>query len=239
MSDVPEHVLAFCRYEGDVPPEEVIAQALYDVVIGQRQPEPLFSSGLTWRVPASIISTIPLPADIRTCCAALNIPIEDTTSTPAIIRDLQGTWTRSLAGRTIAAERFEAIFDNYLEKRHGYGPHKACADADYTYRQLRGYNRDPALVVPAFRHLLPIEQATVRDDDTISVAGRRYGDPLLALWHGQAVDVRVSRYDPSQIYVYLDGAILCQAQEAVESPEPQSPGSPLSSVQFWVVVMSV
>jgi hypothetical protein len=136
-------------------------------------------------------ATIPLPADIRASCAALNLTIKDLIHTPAIVRDLHGSWTRSLAGRGIDAERFETIFDNYLEKRHGYGPRKACDDTDYTYRHPQGYNRDPALVVPALRYLLPIEQATVRD--------------------------------ASQVYVYLDGAILCQAQEAVESPKSKSP----------------
>jgi hypothetical protein len=216
-------VLAFRRYEGNAPPEEVIAQTLYDALTSQRQPEQLVPNGLTWCVPASIVSTIPLPADVQVCCATLKLPIEGVTGTPAIIRDLQGTWTRSLTGRTIAAERFEAIFDNYLEKRHGYGPRKARDDADYTYRQLQGYNRDPALVLPALRYLLPIEQATVRDDATIAVAGRQFADPLLAFWRGYSVDVRNSRHDPSQVYVYLDGAILCQAQEAVESPEPECP----------------
>jgi len=192
-------------------------------LIGQRQPEPVVPNGLIWCVPACIVSTIPLPNDVQACCATLGIPIEAATTTPTIIHDLEGTWTRSLTGRTIAADRFEAIFDNYLEKRHGYGPRRARDDADYTYRHLDGYNRDPALVIPALRYLLPLEQATVRDGDTITIAGRRYGDPLLALWRGHPVEVRVSRHDPSQVYLYLDGAILCQAQEAVESPESESP----------------
>lgn len=178
---------------------------------------------LTWCVPASIVSTLPLLADVQACCAALNISIEGATSTPAIIRDLQGTWTRSLTGRALAAERFEAIFDNYLEKRHGHGPHKTRDDADYAYRYLDGYNRDPALVLPSLRCLLPVHQTIVRNDGIIVVNGREYTDPLLRSWCGQPVDVRNSRHDPSQVYVYLNGAILCQAQEAVESPEPEHP----------------
>jgi hypothetical protein len=223
VSNTPEHVLAFRRYEGDTPPKQVIAQTLYDALTSQRQPEQLVPNGLTWPVPASIESTIPLPDDVQVCCATLNLPIEGITSTTAIIRDLEGAWTRSLTGRTLAAERFEAIFDNYLEKRHGHGPRKARDDADYAYRHLDGYNRDPALVLPALRYLLPIKQATVRDGATIAVAGREYTDPLLISWRGQPVEVRISRHDPSQVYVYLNGAILCQAQEAVESPELELP----------------
>lgn len=88
-------------------------------------------------------------------------------------------------------------------------------DADYAYRHLDGYNRDPALVVPALRYLLPLLQSTVNEDSTITVANRRYHDPLLAYWRGQQVEVRQSRHDLTHVYVYLDGEILCQAQEAL------------------------
>jgi hypothetical protein len=222
VSDVPEHVLAFRRYGVDAPPNEVIALALYDVLISQRQPEPLVPNGLTWHVPASIVSEIPLPTDILACCAALNLPIEVAGNTPGLIHDLHSTWTRSLAGRAISVEWFEAILDNYLEKRHGYGPRKARDDADFTYRHLQGYNRDPALVAPALRYLLPMERATVSSDGTITVAERLYYDPLLASWCGRPVDVRVSRHDPSQVYVYLDGAILCQAQEVGDGADSET-----------------
>jgi hypothetical protein len=121
-----------------------------------------------------------------------------------------------LTGRTISAEWFEQIFDNYLEKRHGYGPISARDDANYAYRQLDGYNRDPALVIPALRHLLPPYQSTVNDDNTVTIDGQRYYDPLLAHWQGQYVDLRQSRHDPTHVYVYLDSEILCQAQAAVD-----------------------
>jgi len=85
----------------------------------------------------------------------------------------------------------------------------------YAYRHLDGYNRDPALVVPALRYLLPLLRSTVNEDSTITVANRRYHDPLLAYWRGQQVEVRQSRHDLTHVYVYLDGEILCQAQEAL------------------------
>jgi hypothetical protein len=226
VSDVPEHVLAFRRYDEGVRTNEIIAQTLYEALISQRRPEMLAPSGLAWRVPATLASAIPLPSDVQHCCASLQLPIEAAKTSPALMSDLHGTWIRSLAGRTIAEEWFEAILDNYLEKRHGHGPRKARDDADYIYRHLRGYNRDPALVIPALRNLLTLEQTTVRDDGTITAAGRQYADPLLASWRGHPVDVRRSRHDPSQVYVYLDGAILCQAQELRESAESENPLSP-------------
>lgn len=62
------------------------------------------------------------------------------------------------------------------------------------------------------------------------VAGREYADPLRASWRGHPVDVRVSRHDPSQVYVSLDDAILCQAQEAVADSESDSLGLALRSL---------
>jgi Mu transposase, C-terminal len=114
----------------------------------------------------------------------------------------------------------------YLEERHGYGPRKARDDTNYAYRRLEGYNRDPALVVPALRYLLPIEHATVGEDGMVTVAKRQYRDPLLVSWRGQPVDVRISRQHPSQVYVYLDGAIFCQAHEAAEGTQSESLVSP-------------
>ncbi len=104
-----------------------------------------------------------------------------------------------------------------VEKQHGYGPRKAHDDNDYTYRHLKGYNRDPARSVPALQYLLPRHHATVSDDGMVAIAGRHYYDALLSFWHGRPIDVRVSRHDRSSVYVYLDGAILCQAQEAGEA----------------------
>jgi hypothetical protein len=46
--------------------------------------------------------------------------------------------------------------------------------------------------------------------------------PCFLVW--QPVDVRISRHDPSQVYVYLAGAILCQAQEAEDGAVSESPG---------------
>jgi len=89
VSDVPEYVLAFRRYEADAPPNEVIAQTLYDALIAKRQLEQLVPNGLTWRLPASIASAIPPPTDVQAFCAALNLPIELATSKAVIISDLQ------------------------------------------------------------------------------------------------------------------------------------------------------
>ena len=89
-------------------------------------------------------------------------------------------------------------------------------ETDYAYRHLDGYNQDPALVVPALRYLLPPYQSTVNDDNTVSIEGRRYYDPLLDHWQGQHVDLRQSWHDPTLVYVYLESEILCQAQEAID-----------------------
>ena len=72
---------------------------------------------------------------------------------------------------------------------------------------------------------LPVHQTIVRDDSIVVVNGNQYTDPLLSSWCGQPVEVRVSQHDLSQVYVYLNGAILCLAQEKVERQEPESPTS--------------
>lgn len=133
--------------------------------------------------------------------------VSRTSDRPALVDDLEGGWTRSLAGRIISSERFELILDNYLEKRHHHGPLIAAERADYAFRYLDGYNRDPALVLPPLRRLLPAYDATI--------AGRRYHDDLLRYWPDTPVMLRVSRHDPQTAYIYLDGEILCVASQTV------------------------
>jgi len=106
------------------------------------------------------------------------------------------------------------MLDTYLKKRHGHGPRTTIDDTDYAFRHLEGYNRDPALMLPPLRWLLPTYSATIGEDATVAIADRRYRDDLLRYWPGSSVTVRVSRYDPRLAYVYLDGEILCVASQA-------------------------
>jgi hypothetical protein len=110
------------------------------------------------------------------------------------------------------------MLDTYLKKCHGYSPRTIADDADYAFRHLEGYNRDPALMLPPLRWLLPAYDATINEDAAVTVAGQRYHDDLLRYWPGVPVTVRVSRHDPHLAYIYLDGEILCQASQSVGSP---------------------
>jgi hypothetical protein len=101
-----------------------------------------------------------------------------------------------------------------LERRHHHGPLIAAERAEHDFRHLDGYNRDPALVLPPLRWLLPAYTATIEKDSTVTVSGRRYHDDLLRYWIGSPVTVRVSRHNPDFAYIYLDGEILCQASQA-------------------------
>jgi hypothetical protein len=193
---------------------EGFAAALYDGLSAQRQPATLTPGGLEWFLPGSLVSHTSLPQEVITCCQELGVAVSRTSDRPTLVDDLQGDWTRSLAGRTISSERFELILDNYLEKRHHHGPLIIAERADYTFRHLDGYNRDPALVLPPLRWLLPAYKATVAEDATVTVAGRCYHDDLLRYWPGSQVIARVSRHTPQIAYVYLDGEILSLASHA-------------------------
>jgi hypothetical protein len=145
----------------------------------------------------------------------LGFTIRSASAEHTIIDDLQNSWARTLAGRVISAERFELMLDTYLKKRHGYGPRTTTDDADYEFRHLDGYNRDPALMLPPLRWLLPAYDGTVDGDGAVTIAGRRYYDNLLRYWSGSPVTVRVSRHNLDFAYIYLDGEILCVASQAV------------------------
>jgi hypothetical protein len=193
---------------------EGFAAAFYDGLSAQRRPATLTPGGLEWSLPSSVVSHKPLPQEVITCCQELGVAVSGTSDRPALVDDLQGGWTRSLIGRVISSERFELILDNYLEKRHHHGPLITTERADHQFRHLDGYNRDPALVLPPLRWLLPAYEATVAEDATITVAGRCYHDDLLRYWPSVEVTVRVSRHDPNFAYIYLNGEILCAASQA-------------------------
>jgi hypothetical protein len=192
---------------------EGFAATLYDGLSAQRRPAALTPGGLEWFLPSSLVSQTPLSQEVITCCQELEVAVSRTSDCPALVDDLQGVWTRSLAGRSISSERFALILDNYLEKRHHYGPLIAAERAEHTFRHLEGYNRDPALVLPPLRWLLPAYTVTIDADATLTAGGRRYHDDLLRYWIGSPVMVRVSRHNPDFAYIYLDGEILCVASQ--------------------------
>jgi len=154
-----------------------------------------------------------LPQDVLICCTELEIAVGNAPAQSEILGDLQNSWARMLAGRVLSSERFELMLDTYLQKRYGYGPRAAAHDADYAFRHLDGYNRDPALVLPPLRWLLPAYDATVDEHGGVTVAGLRYRDDLLRYWLGAPVTARVSWHDPHLAYIYLDGEILCVASQ--------------------------
>jgi hypothetical protein len=210
VANQPERVIAFRL----IRPEETELQAsmiaLYDTIVGQRRPDQGATGGIQWRLPHNIESAVTLPEEIMKCCQELGVGFALADQLPFLLPDLQGEWTRTFVGRTIEAERFVLIFDNYLEKRHGYGPLITRDDKGYAFRHLTGYNRDPALLLPAVRHLLPAYDTVIDADATVSYAGQRYYDNLLKYWCGQPVTLRYSLHDPAIGYIYLNGEILCQ-----------------------------
>jgi hypothetical protein len=195
--------------------EEPIAVALYVALCAQRQPTPFTPGGLVWSLPRQIIADFALPQDAVRCCTELGASLGGASARPKIFDDLEGAWARTLSGRVLSTERFELMLETYLKKRYGYGPRTTADDADYAFRHLEGYNRDPALVLPPLRWLLPAYDAIVNEDAVVTVAGRRYHDDLLRYWPGAEVTVRVSRHDRHFAYIYLDGEILCVAFQAV------------------------
>lgn len=213
--DVPVgQVIAFHRQKAGESREHAIATTLYDALSMQRKPAPLTPGGLIWSSPRQLIVDAALSQHVATCCAELGISILATTKHHSIVDDLQGTWTRTLAGRVLSAARFDLMLDTYLKKRYGHGPRTAADDAAYDFRHLDGYNRDPALMLPPLRWLLPACNATVDEEGAVSIAGRRYHDDLLRYWTSSEVTARISRHDSQNAYIYLDGEILCRASQA-------------------------
>jgi hypothetical protein len=211
VANQPERVIAFRLIRSEETEPQASMIALYDTIIGQRRPDQGATGGIQWRLPHNIESAVTFPEEIMKCCQELGMDLVPASQLPELFCDLHGGWTRSLVGRTIEAERFVLIFDNYLEKRHGYGPLITSDDSDYVFRHLTGYNRDPALLLPAVRHLLPAYDTVIDSDAKISCDGQRYHDDLLKYWRGQPVTLRHSLHDPAIGYIYLDGEILCQA----------------------------
>ena len=207
-------VVAFHRRKVGEAVEEAIATTLYDALCAQRQPAPLTPGGLVWSPPRQLRINAVLPQHVADCGAELGVSILGTAAHHPIIDDLQGVWARTLTGRILSAERFDLMLDTYLKKRYGHGPQTTADDADYAFRRLDGYNRDPALVLPPLRWLLPVYNATIDEHATVIIASRRYHDDLLRYWPGSPVTVRVSRHNPDFAYIYLDGEILCQASQA-------------------------
>ncbi len=204
-------VVAFHRRKIGEAFEESIATTLYDALCAQRQPAPLTPGGLVWSPPRQLRINAANLQHVANCCAELGISILGAAAQHPIVDDIQGAWARTLTGRILSAEHFDLMLDTYLKKRYRIGPRTTADDADYAFRHLDGYNRDPALMLPPIRWLLPAYDATIDEHVAVTIAGRRYRDDLLRFWTDTPVTTRVSRHDPHFAYIYLDGKILCVA----------------------------
>jgi hypothetical protein len=191
-----------------------ISFALYDAFAAQRQPGTIVDAvaGLHWSLPTTIATDrLVLPPDCTHFCADLAVDVVPLSDQPQFLIDLQGGWDRDLANRVLTPEHFTLIFDTYLRRFYGYGPHTTNLQEAHEHAHLTGYNRDPAWQFPALRRLLPAQSDVVAEDGSVACAGLHFEDDILSPWAGQQVTVRRSLHSDAAAYVYVDDEILCLA----------------------------
>ena len=195
------------------PPADLkqnIRLALYDALCDARRPALQSATGLAWSLPYQVLLDPMLP-DCLAVCTALDIAVEAWVPPPALLQVLAGDWAADLGGHVIHAARFALLFDNYLQKAHGYGPQQARERRDHALQYATGYGRDPGEQFPALRQLLPAWPAYITADGVVPYQGRHYKDPLLSGWRNCAVTIQPSAWDPFVAWIYLEDALLCQA----------------------------
>ena len=204
-------VLAF-RIVKPGKPEKYIPLALYDAVVSQRRPSSDGTAGLIWRIPTRVVAETDLPEDCQLACDRIDIGVElSRDNNLPLLAALRGDWDRDLSGQVLRRDRFAMLFDNYLDKFHGYAPVLTARWLDWDYSHLVGYNRDPAWQFPALRGFLPAHRSTITEDGAVECDGLHHEHDLMAYWTDHQVTLRRSETSEAVAWIYLDGEVLCRA----------------------------
>lgn len=188
------------------------AMAIYQAVNACRTPDINGVAGLTWNVPGSFCSTLPLSEQVLKFCNLVGISVQVADEGHPALSEIRDTWPKDLQGRQISSNKLALIFDNYLYRKFESSPLLDQEDRARDFSGLIGYNRDPLWQFPALRALFLPEPGTVDASAQIRLGPWRYTDPLLALWQEQSVKILVSPSNSNSIWVYdLDGDVICTA----------------------------
>lgn len=213
-----QHILAFRTFPHRTGEQEP-ALVLYDALIQQRSPAPHTRTGLSWHLPQRLISSsgVSLQGTLD-CCEQLGIQVEEEQTPPSFLTHQVSAWNDEAISRQVRADRWEAGFDSFLHKQHGYSPRRRQEHLDQAFSCLSGYQRDPAWQCAPLRSLLPANVSSVTSDGLILHEGLAYTDDLLPYWPGTPVMVRVLPQTRDHLWVYLDSEILCQATADLLKP---------------------
>jgi hypothetical protein len=157
---------------------------LYDGVVALRRPLAHVTTGLLWRLPKRIATTIPLSSSLRAACARVGIEVEETTVKPPLIQAVRDRWERGVAGRTLSGGQCARLLDTYLTRAHGCGPLRERERYARELRSLVGYNQDPAWQFPLLRAFLPAVASGVTEEGAVAYDGLHYAHELLSYWPG-------------------------------------------------------
>jgi hypothetical protein len=203
-------VLAFrvgpCQFR-----EELYTLTLYDALLATRHPDREAAGGVAWQVPTALISPDPLAFGCHLACAELRVRIEQRRTGVPLVGDLRELWMKQQRHLKIAPEQRTVAFDSALNRAYGTSPLRTREQADYRFRHLKGYQSDPASLVPGIRALLPSQKAEILQEGEVLFDGLHYTDELLSYFPGSLVEVALSKHSEATMWVSLDGEILTKA----------------------------
>jgi hypothetical protein len=185
--------------------------ATYDALASLRQPGLGAAAGLVWSLPEQITVDGVINLELRKACGRLGIPVSAESRDSALQQALNGLWWRDISTMIFAHSEFEILFDTHLAKIHGFGPRRTQQEQMRKYRDLNGYNQDPASQFPALRYFLPPHREAVAAGGEVEYDGLHYEDDLLKNCVGQEVALRQSEESEAVAWVYLEEEILCRA----------------------------
>jgi hypothetical protein len=191
--------------------EELYALTLYDALLGTRHPDREAAGGVAWQVPTTLVSPDQLPGGCHITCTELQVRIERIGAGVPLVSDLRELWMKQRAHLSIAPEQWTVAFDSALNRTYGTSPLRRREQADYRFRHLKGYQSDPASLVPGIRALLPSHKAEILQAGEVFFDGLHYTDELLSYFPGSPVEVALSEHSEATMWVSLDGEILTKA----------------------------
>lgn len=190
--------------------------ALYEALSNGRQPAPLETAGIIWHKPTNIKTPASLLPMLREPCKLAGIYLQETLSyipnnLQTLIDRIHKDRVDTLSQDIVEESKLALLFDTYLFKAHGYSPGRTKKNKTYTWRNLVGYNRDPASLLPQLRNFLPTYKTKI-EKDIVTENGFHYEHPLLAYWNGSPATLRISYEDDSRCWVYVEDEVLCEAR---------------------------
>lgn len=185
-----------------------LRRVFYDAVIAQRAPA---QDALVWMLPTQVIvDNENLRDRLFPVCQSLGIEVDLGITDLEAFRVLSSSWASNLTPHDLLEERFTNILDSFMKFKFGFSPWQVREHKDQMFSYSARYTREPVEQLSELVALLPTYEEKPIHGGAIEINGLHYAAPLLKLFEGENVSVRIA-FDRDCIgWAYWHNEFLCR-----------------------------